>query len=78
MLIFRNYHFSKDSGVITYLYVFYVFQCNAGQLSEMQFRVAELETRINTHDIVTFFLGGGTQDTKFFSLPRSSHCLLNL
>lgn len=60
MLLFRKYHFSKDSGVITYVYMFCIHQCKAGQLSEIQFRVVELETMINTHDIGTFFWGGGT------------------
>ena len=59
MLLFRKYHFSKDNGVITYIYIFCIYQCNAGQLSEMQFRVVELETVINTHGIGTFFCGGG-------------------
>ena len=64
--------------MITYVYMFCIYQCNVGQLSEKQFHVVELETMINTHDIGTFFEGSGGQDTKFVSLPWSSHCSLNV
>jgi hypothetical protein len=55
----QKYHCNKDSGVITYIYMFCTFQYNAGQLSEMQFCVVEFETKINTYDIWTFGGGGG-------------------
>jgi hypothetical protein len=73
MLLFRKYHFNKDSGVITYICMFCIFQCNAGQLLEMQFHVVQLETMINTHDIGT--LGGGGRHKAPNSFPYQGQAI---